>query len=110
MARLMNIDVPGDLVPTPQNASLPFLTPGGGISWIDADGFHISNRSAFPGASLLSGQPSGSTVGAVALGMPFMMLAQVQYCSLKPLIVIPYTPLKIPTGTAFFNLPPLSLS
>ena len=72
MAKLAGLNIPGNLIPVPQRAA-PFLTPGGSVSWADADGFHISSRSAFPGAELLSGQASGSMVAAPALVAAVML-------------------------------------
>ena len=57
MAKLAGVDIPGNLIPAPQRIA-PFLTPGGSIAWTDADGFHLSGRSALPGAEIFAGQPS----------------------------------------------------
>jgi prepilin-type processing-associated H-X9-DG protein len=68
LARLAGFELPGDLLPMPRKVS-EFMTPSGSVSWVEADGFHFSSRSAFPGAEVLSGQASpAAVVGVTALG------------------------------------------
>jgi hypothetical protein len=61
-----HIDVPMDLLPDTMQVA-EFMTPGGMITWSDADGVHGVGTSAFPGAALLAGQqPGGAAVAGVA--------------------------------------------
>ncbi|MCL2640957.1 MAG: hypothetical protein FWD53_08950 [Phycisphaerales bacterium] len=53
LAEMAELELPADLLP-PLNKIAPFLTPGGSVSWTDANGLHISSRWAFPGAAMLS--------------------------------------------------------
>ena len=73
MARLLGLDLPADLLPMPKKIA-PFLTPGGSVSWTDADGFHFSSRAAMPGAEALSGQGSPTMVAGVsAMGVAILL-------------------------------------
>jgi prepilin-type processing-associated H-X9-DG protein len=58
-----------------------FMTPGGSVSWNEADGIHFTSRSAFPGAEVLSGQVSpvavvGVTSMSVAILLPSLSKAR----------------------------------
>ena len=82
MARLLGLDLPADLLPMPKKIA-PFLTPGGSVSWVDDEGFHLVGRSAFPGADLISGQASPPSMIAgvpvlTAVLVPSLMRAREQ--------------------------------
>ncbi|MCL2647397.1 MAG: hypothetical protein FWD61_10405 [Phycisphaerales bacterium] len=68
LGRMAGLDLPADLLPLPKKVA-GFMTPGGSISWLDADGLHVSSRCAFPGAEILGQQASPPTLlGATAVG------------------------------------------
>jgi hypothetical protein len=69
------IDIPMDLLPDAMQVS-EFMTPGGMITWSDADGFHGVGTSAFPGAAMLAGENPGGTAVAGLTGALFFGVAR----------------------------------
>jgi hypothetical protein len=63
-----NLDVPMDLLPETADIK-QFLTPGVGMSWIDASGMHAMSKTAFPGAGLLGGQQTAPSMAAAVVGV-----------------------------------------
>jgi hypothetical protein len=68
LLRGQGIDIPMNLLPDPARVST-FMTPGGSVTWVDADGLHSVGRSAFPGADVLGGGPQIGTTGVAAAGL-----------------------------------------
>ncbi len=66
--RQAGFDVPMELLPEGDRVA-QFMPPGATIVWSEADGFHSSGKSAFPGAELLGGQQLGpGLVTGLAVG------------------------------------------
>lgn len=66
-ADLFKIDIPAMMMP-PMHELVAHLEPGGAISWSDDAGWYSKSITPFPGAAMLSGDPSSmGSVGAVAV-------------------------------------------
>ena len=61
MGDIFGVRVPTMVIP-PLNKLLPELAPSGGVSWTDANGFHVKAISPFPGSELVSGSGAGSGI------------------------------------------------
>ncbi|HVT81034.1 MAG TPA: hypothetical protein VHM90_10290, partial [Phycisphaerae bacterium] len=66
MARAAGVDIPAGILPDVDDIG-QFLTPGATYSWSDADGLHVTSRTAFPGAALLGGGSPGGGPAVVAV-------------------------------------------
>jgi prepilin-type processing-associated H-X9-DG protein len=74
LARAAGVDLPSGLLPDVDDVG-QFMTPGANISWWDADGLHMAGHSAFPGAEIIGGNPSGgpAMVAGVGLGTAILL-------------------------------------
>ena len=81
LARAAGVDIPPSLLPDTDDVS-KFMTPGAAVSWWDDQGAHVVSHSSFPGAEMLSGDPSGPAMVAVpallaAVALPRVAQARV---------------------------------
>ena len=89
LAAMAGVNLPEGLLPNPKRVA-QFMPPGGSVSWVEADGLHMIAHSAFPGAAILSGQPSTTdavavtTVGTAAM-LPALARARMQARTVRTL-------------------------
>lgn len=74
MANMFGINVPPSIIPDPEKA-VPFMTSGGGITWVDNAGLHSKVVSAFPGAALIVGQDKAAMLAFSAMASAILVPA-----------------------------------